>query len=260
MITAYIFSGPTLPHFKIAEHLGHEVDENNQLLLPSGHRIQFMPPVAEGDLLPLISHRPQIIGIIDGYFETVPAVWHKEILYTMSQGIHVLGASSMGALRAAELAPYGMEGIGAVYQAFADGLLEDDDEVTVVHGAAELGFPALSEAMVNIRRTLTDARAQNILTTNDHDTLLSIGKALHYKSRSYGRIISLAQTEAVPATTLEKFQAWLPEGRKDQKLIDALALLKTLITKLNNGVEPKQVSYAFSSTIPWQKSRSKVAC
>ena len=47
-----------------------------------------------------IAHRPRAIGIIDGYFQQVPSVWHKEILWAMAQGVHVFGSASMGALRA----------------------------------------------------------------------------------------------------------------------------------------------------------------
>ena len=63
------------------------------------------------------SSRPAVIGIIDGYFEIVPTVWHKEILWAMAQGIHVFGAASIGALRAAELDAFGMRGIGRIYEA-----------------------------------------------------------------------------------------------------------------------------------------------
>ena len=63
--------------------------------------------------------RVQRIAIIDGYFERMAAVWHKEILVALEKGIAVWGAASMGALRAAELAPFGMVGVGAIYQAFS---------------------------------------------------------------------------------------------------------------------------------------------
>jgi len=51
-----------------------------------------------------------------GYFEIVPTVWHKEILWAMDRGIHVYGGASIGALRAAELADFGMTGIGQIYE------------------------------------------------------------------------------------------------------------------------------------------------
>ena len=73
----------------------------------------YLPPVSQGDVYRVALERPRAIGIIDGYFERVPAVWHKEILWAMTQGIHVFGSASMGALRAAELEAFGMEGVGA---------------------------------------------------------------------------------------------------------------------------------------------------
>ena len=48
-------------------------------------------------------------------------MWHKEILFALSEGIDVYGAASMGALRAAELDAFGMRGIGDVYSAYAEG-------------------------------------------------------------------------------------------------------------------------------------------
>ena len=73
----------------------------------------YLPPVRQGDVYrTVVRHRPRAVGIIDGYFQPVPSVWHKEILWAMAQGVHVFGSASMGALRAAELAPFGMRGVG----------------------------------------------------------------------------------------------------------------------------------------------------
>ncbi|OYW12122.1 MAG: hypothetical protein B7X34_02220, partial [Acidobacteriia bacterium 12-62-4] len=75
-----------------------------------------------------------------GYFEQRLSVWHKEILWAMEAGIAVYGASSMGALRAAELAAYGMRGVGAIFEKFHSGEWLDDDEVAVSHATAEFDF------------------------------------------------------------------------------------------------------------------------
>lgn len=75
----------------------------------------YLPPVSQGDIAGLLRRRPRVIGIIDGYFERVPAVWHKEILLALSAGVHVVGGASMGALRAAELHSFGMVGVGEVF-------------------------------------------------------------------------------------------------------------------------------------------------
>src|SRR5438270_12966108 len=159
---AVIFAGPTLPpHARPI----------------SDSRIDWRPPVRQGDVYRAALTRPAVIGIVDGYFEVVPTVWHKEILWAMAQGIHVFGAASIGALRAAELDAFGMHGIGRIYEAYRDGILEDDDEVAVLHGPEELGYSCLTEAMVNIRATLDAAVRNGVLTTDVAERLTAIAKA-----------------------------------------------------------------------------------
>src|SRR5262245_34509783 len=103
---------------------------------------EYRPPAAHGDVYRLLGQAepPRAIGLVDGYFQAVPAVRHKEILYALSRGVHVFGAASMGALRAVELADFGMVGVGEIFAAYRDRLLEDDDEVAVEHAPASAGF------------------------------------------------------------------------------------------------------------------------
>ena len=124
----------------------------------------YLPPAGCGDVLRAALRRPRVIAVVDGLFDRARAVWHKEILFALSEGIHVYGAASMGALRAAELDRFGMRGIGEVYRAYADGSLEDDDEVAVAHGDAGDGFRPVSDAMVDVRATLGAAVAEGIVS------------------------------------------------------------------------------------------------
>src|SRR5262249_22679622 len=120
----FVFLGPTLPVGRARELLD----------------AVYLPPVQQGDVLRLLGRAPRVIGIVDGYFDTVPAVWHKEILLAMAEGVHVFGAASMGALRAAELHPFGMVGVGRVFECYRDGVLTADDEVAVAHGPGDTGY------------------------------------------------------------------------------------------------------------------------
>lgn len=212
MSDVYVFLGPTMPR----EDAARELDA------------VFLPPVAQGDVIRAAERKPAAIAIIDGFFECVPAVWHKEILFAIRQGIPVFGASSMGALRAAELHPFGMIGVGAIFEAYRDGRLEDDDEVAIVHGPAEMGYPMLSEAMVNIRRTLADAEAEGVLPPDVAGALETIAKELPYRERGYGRVLRLAGEMGVDAQALARFRGWLPSGRFDQKREDARLMLRTV--------------------------------
>ncbi|RUO88425.1 hypothetical protein D7Y11_35570 [Corallococcus sp. AB018] len=218
----------------------------------------YLPPAAQGDLYRAALGKPVAIGLIDGYFERVPSVSHKEILWAMKQGVHVFGAASMGALRAAELSAFGMEGVGEVFKAFASGALEDDDEVAVVHADAEDGYRPFSEAMVNIRATLQAARAAGVLGEDTQRMLESFAKGLFHADRSWPELFQKAQETGLDAARIEAFRHFVTEHRVDQKRLDALALLHTLRARLEAGLPPKEPLYAFSHTDAWEHVRSKV--
>ncbi len=237
-MTIIVFTGPTLP-----PHEAEQLFEAN-----------YLPPVSEGDVYRAALGGPRAIGIIDGYFENVPSVWHKEILYAMSRGIPVFGSASMGALRAAELAQFGMEGVGAVFEAYRDGVLEDDDEVAVIHGPAELGYPMLSEAMVNIRRTLSDAYAEGVIMPPTRAVLERLAKDLPYRARTYHAVFQGAEDAGLPADELARFKAWLPTGRVDQKREDAVRMLQLMGERLRHAPEANAVTYHFEHTTLWEQA------
>jgi hypothetical protein len=199
--------------------------------------------------------KPWGIGIIDGFFERMPSVWHKEILWALSNGIHVYGSASMGALRAAELSVFGMIGVGTIYEDYASGALTDDDEVTLAHAPAEKKYRAVSEPMVNIRRTLSKAAAERIVSETTADGLVHIGKALFYPLRTYEKILDEGLQRRLPAAELRAFHDWLPAGRVDQKRLDAIAMLARMREDLHLHPQPKPVGFSFEYTMFWERMR-----
>ncbi len=212
-----VFLGPTLP---LAEA---------RALLPSA---QFRPPVAMGDVYRLVrpaaGRPPARIAIIDGLFEQVPAVWHKELLYAMERGVEVSGAASMGALRAAELHAFGMIGVGPIFTAYRAGRLVDDDEVAVAHGPARFGYPRFSEAMVNVRDALARARARRLIATRTHDRLLALARAQFYRDRTWATLLAAGRAAKLPASQLRQLAAWIERHQPDRKAADARLLLRRL--------------------------------
>src|SRR5687768_15165582 len=73
-------------------------------------------PVKQFDLLADIREGFHVVVIVDGVFHQTPAVSPSEIMDALRRGILVYGCSSMGALRAAELYPYGMRGSGEIFE------------------------------------------------------------------------------------------------------------------------------------------------
>lgn len=238
---AVVFAGPTLPPSRAPEVPG----------------LVWRPPVRQGDLYKAALSRPALIGVVDGTFEVVPTVWHKEILWAMSQGIHVYGAGSIGALRAAELADFGMIGIGAVYEAYHCGDLDADDEVAVLHGPQELDYVPVTQAMVNIRATLDAAVACGVAEPAVAAALIGIAKALFYKERTYEAVMDAGSEQGLPREALHRLAAWLPDGRVDRKRQDAFAMVRAMGEHLARGVAPLAVTYSFAPTFAWEEARRR---
>ena len=236
-MTIVIFSGPTLCH------------EDGREILDAVYK----PPVVQGELYREARKHPMAIGIVDGHFQRVPAVWHKEILWAMAEGVHVFGAASMGALRAAELCDFGMEGVGEVFQKYRAGTLEDDDEVAVAHGPSQMNWRPCTDAMVNIRHTFTAAVSDGVIGESTASKLIELGKALFYPERTYARILELAAGRCMPAEDINQFRTWLPNGRIDQKRRDAIAMLSALVDWRDSDPEPKKVAFSFENSDMWAR-------
>jgi hypothetical protein len=214
----------------------------------------YLPPAKQGDVRRLVSEGVDAIGIIDGQFHSVRSVWHKEILWALSEGIPVFGSASIGALRAAELHVFGMIGIGRIFEMFRDGLLEDDDEVAVIHAPAEQGYIPMSEAMVNIRATLAAAVHCNVLSKESAKALETSAKDLYFPYRNYRNLLEISQLEC---SELDRLGEWLPTGQIDQKRADANEMLETMRNKLSTGKFAPEVRYYFEHCRIFQRSSSK---
>ena len=129
----------------------------------------YLPPAAQGDVYLAVRDGAQAIGIVDGYFQGAPSVSHKGILWAMSRGVHVFGSASMGALRAAELYGFGMQGVGRIFEAYRDGVITADDEVAIVHGPLDLGYPSNTDPLFNNRATLARAVEQGLICDDVND-------------------------------------------------------------------------------------------
>ena len=69
-----------------------------------------------------------------------------------AKNIELIGASSLGALRAVELEKFGMKGISKIFQLFKNGVINADDEVAVTLASGRNILQ--SEAMIDIRFNL----------------------------------------------------------------------------------------------------------
>ncbi|MBK5190111.1 MAG: TfuA-related McrA-glycine thioamidation protein [Methanosarcinales archaeon] len=210
-----------MPERKVVVFLGPSLDtESAKNLLDADYR----PPASRGDIFKAVQEGAGIIGLIDGVFFQACAIAHREILYALEEGVKVIGASSMGALRASELDLYGMEGVGRIYELYKSGVLVSDDEVALLFDPYT--FRPLSEPLVNIRYNLELAEEKGIITKEVEEKILKVAKSLYYPERDYEIILSNAEEEL--NVDLKQLKKFLREERRDLKREDAIAALKRM--------------------------------
>lgn len=239
---AVLFVGPTL------------AAERALAILPADVR----PPAARGDVYRATLDGPRAILLVDGAFEDVAAVFHKEILWALKEGIHVFGASSIGALRAAELHRFGMVGIGEIFEAYRDNRLQRDDAVAVLHGPAELGWPQLTRALEDMVATLGEAERQGVLQPDDRTALGRAAETLFWRERTYAAVVQQAMASGWAGGSAAPFLEWVPKHEISRKEHDCLALLEHVAANWEALEEPFQPSFTFEHTEAWHALQSEV--
>jgi hypothetical protein len=204
-----VFLGPSLP-----------ADEARRLA-----PCTVLPPARQGDVWRALSLRPRAIALVDGVFEAQPSVWHHEILAALEAGVAVFGGASMGALRAAELAPHGMVGVGRIFAWYRDGVVVDDSEVALLHADEEHGWRPLTVPLVNVRHVAERARAARVLGRDAASALVQAADDLFYQERTWPRVLERVRPSWTESTRAA-WEAWFPNGGEDLKRLDAIACVQ----------------------------------
>ncbi len=77
-----------------------------------------------------------------------------------------------------------MNGVGEVYEMFSSGAVDGDDEVAVLHGPAEQGYPATTVALVNLRHGV----AQGTVDPEAGARIVAAAKARPFTHRSWDEL------------------------------------------------------------------------
>jgi len=232
-----IFTGPTLEA------------ETIQSLLPQA---EIYPPVAAGDLLRLPLAAGDLVAIIDGFYFQTASVRHKELLFLLSRGVHVWGAASMGAMRAAELAPFGMRGFGTIFQAYQRGEIDGDDEVAVLHAPREMDYMKLTEALVNIRYACQAAVDAGLISQAAYELILTVACELPFFERSYARLWQEAASRGLPAHSIELLRPFVLQEHLNLKRKDALQMVQALQMPPREPLRPCFVLHETSLLRSWR--------
>ena len=186
-------------------------------------QMTFRGPVLQGD----IAHEADIstaniFVIVDGYYKSVPSIWHKEIIYANNKGKIVIGCSSLGALRAAELASYGMIGRGKIYEWYKENEITRDPDVAVAHGPEEEDYKSYTVPIVNIKATLEFSDKK--IKSQDIEGTLDLSREIFFEHRTMPSLIKKIRSSKIEDK--EKICFIIENEYIDQKKIDCAETLK----------------------------------
>jgi len=127
------------------------------------------PPCKQADIMKDIQqYKPQKICIVDGLYKTIPAPWHKELLLALENNVQLDGVGSLGALRAAELHDFGMNGHGWIYNFIKENEPIDDSVVALLHMDKINNYKPITLAKIEIiycfisESSITDNQEKNL--------------------------------------------------------------------------------------------------
>lgn len=189
---------------------------------------ELLDPARRGDVAVLIG-RADIVVLLDGYFGWTLSVSHTEIRDALNSGVAIVGASSLGALRASELRSTSIIGVGWVFERYQEGTLWNDDEVALLHAPKELAYEPLTLPLVNLRATSDLLVTSALISPAESLRIVDAAKAISYKQRTWTSI-RLALAGSIERTRSALISDLLQTHYVDQKKRDALCAIEVAAT------------------------------
>lgn len=192
----------------------------------------YRPPARKGDFLRLAADFDVVemaIGFVDGVFlQDYPPTPIEVYHLARKNGVLLVGAASLGALRAVELEKFGMVGIGKIFQLYKTGKVNADDEVAVTF-ASEGDYQLQSEAMIDIRYNLYLAHKKGVINEKAKSMLVRLAKEIYFPHRKYTYILEEARNRyPMLESEINSFGSYIRSNRKSLKEMDAIRLVKYL--------------------------------
>lgn len=210
-----VYVGPSLSRHEAAE------------VLPDA---ELRGPIRRWDLYRDREKGGAVFLILDGVFFQQEAIAPREILDVLADGARVFGASSMGALRAAECWPAGMIGVGAIYRFFRRGRLLSDDEVALTFSPDD-GYRPLSVPLINVRYAVAKAVRQRWLSPDLARRVVQAAEETFYPERDWTALLGRAGADR-PADLAARLAGF------DLKKMDALRALRRVAAAADAGYRP----------------------
>ena len=183
--------------------------------------VSHAPPIRRGDLAAVDDC--DIVVILDGEFGQNMSVSPKEILAILDRGKTVIGAASMGALRASELDRCGMIGIGWVYDRFRHCDVRRDADVALVYSPFD--FSAMTIPIVDVAYWLERVATAGLIREREETLLLKAARRIFFADRTVDRLME-SLCRAIGSPTIEQLLAFSGGAIPNVKRMDAMEAVR----------------------------------
>lgn len=208
-----VFAGPSLPLL------------SEQIL----NKIELRPPIKRGDLDSFFDVKNTgTILIIDGVFGSTLSISSTECREILFKGWCLIGASSMGALRASDLWSVGMIGIGDIYNLFRIGVLRSEADVAVAINPKT--HEEVSVSIVHIRFILAHLEKEKHITKGQSRRLLIQARGFFWFERNWDDILSKWKESGLENPVLDEIRKLISDKAAHPKKLDAYLALTTVLS------------------------------
>jgi hypothetical protein len=149
--------------------------------------LDLRPPIRRNELYREREHGAWGFLIVDGVFMHDDAVSPREVADVLEDGALVIGAASMGALRAAECWPAGARGVGLIYRLYRMGVLESDEDVAVAVSGDGTDIPT-SLPLVNVRYAVGRAVRRHLLDRARAREIVAAAASIYFPERTWREV------------------------------------------------------------------------
>jgi hypothetical protein len=197
---------------------------------PSGllEQIDLRPPIRRGDLTELAAEEPGQVLIIDGLFGTSLAVTVTECRELLEHGWDVVGAGSIGALRAAELFSMGMVGVGDIYTLLRLGVIRSDADLAVAYDPDT--YRELTVSLVEVRAAL--GKLGEALSLGRREEAFEAARSCYWMERSSGALRAAWRGVGLPDAVTARLLEVLTDETCHPKRRDAEYALRCVTASL----------------------------
>lgn len=196
--------------------------------------IDLRPPARSGDLAGLDQIEGRVVVLIDGLFGRDLAVSPQECRQSMEKGAVLLGASSIGALRAADLWSLGMIGVGEIYTRYRLGILNSDADVAVAYSPEPHREVSVSYAFV--QSLVFKLQRRGLIGHALAERALSAAKSIYWAERTWQTLLGSWLEFGLPAQTANLLLAMSRRRGANPKVSDARAAIALALN--HDAIDP----------------------